>query len=257
MLLFYSSALDSKGRFAVLFIISSLFLAGGISQVMAVPTPVTFDDTGSCDPLVVPTLVDELGIAPPFPMYEVIITADIGPGPVVCPSTDLGNFDSVVAITNANPIPFTDVWYVADQDTVFTNIDGVVVGPGGPGNAFKIDANYCDPVGINLPLLSESMNADCVFEPGETWEFVIQDYFSPLFLPSAIASIGVTSPEATPDFSSGSIIAIPGKIPTVGGEMINVDSTALILAGTQNTAAWMIPVIVSVIGIGIVISRKF
>jgi len=43
----------------------------------------------------------------------------------------------------------------------------------------------------------------------------------------------------------------------VGGEMINVDSTALILVGAQMNAAWMIPVIVSAIGIGIVLARKF
>ena len=43
----------------------------------------------------------------------------------------------------------------------------------------------------------------------------------------------------------------------VGGEMINVDSSVLILAGTQTTASWMIPAIVSAIGIGIVIARKF
>ena len=43
----------------------------------------------------------------------------------------------------------------------------------------------------------------------------------------------------------------------VGGEMIPVESTSLILAGSQMTAAWMIPVIVSAIGIAIVIARKF
>jgi len=44
---------------------------------------------------------------------------------------------------------------------------------------------------------------------------------------------------------------------TVGGEMIPVETTVLFLAGTQNIAAWFIPVIVSAIGIGIVIARKF
>jgi len=44
---------------------------------------------------------------------------------------------------------------------------------------------------------------------------------------------------------------------TVGGELIPIDTTSLLLAGTYSTAAWMIPVIVSVIGIGIVIARKF
>ena len=43
----------------------------------------------------------------------------------------------------------------------------------------------------------------------------------------------------------------------VGGEMIPVDSTSLLVAGAQSSAAWMIPVIVATIGIGIVIARKF
>jgi len=43
----------------------------------------------------------------------------------------------------------------------------------------------------------------------------------------------------------------------VGGEFIGIDSTMVLAAGAQYTAAWMIPVIVSAIGIGIVIARKF
>ncbi len=42
----------------------------------------------------------------------------------------------------------------------------------------------------------------------------------------------------------------------VGGELLSIDSTALLLAGAQ-TFSWMIPVIVSAIGIGLfVVSRK-
>jgi len=47
------------------------------------------------------------------------------------------------------------------------------------------------------------------------------------------------------------------EIPRVGGEMIPVDSASLLVAGAQMNAAWMIPVIVSAIGIGIVFARKF
>jgi len=45
--------------------------------------------------------------------------------------------------------------------------------------------------------------------------------------------------------------------PAVGGELLPIDTTALLLVGSQMNAAWMIPVIVSAIGIGIVIARKF
>jgi len=43
----------------------------------------------------------------------------------------------------------------------------------------------------------------------------------------------------------------------VGGEMLPVDSTSLLVAGAQMNAAWMIPVIVAGIGFAIVIARKF
>jgi len=43
----------------------------------------------------------------------------------------------------------------------------------------------------------------------------------------------------------------------VGGDMIQMETTSILAAGTQYTAAWMIPVLVSAIGIGIVIARKF
>jgi len=43
----------------------------------------------------------------------------------------------------------------------------------------------------------------------------------------------------------------------VGGHMIPVDTTTLMLAGAQYTAVWLIPVLVSAIGFGIVILRKY
>ncbi len=43
----------------------------------------------------------------------------------------------------------------------------------------------------------------------------------------------------------------------VGGYFVGIEHSALLLQATQLTAAWMIPIIVSAIGIGIVIARKF
>jgi len=47
------------------------------------------------------------------------------------------------------------------------------------------------------------------------------------------------------------------ELPAVGGWFFEVDKPALLVAGAQMNAAWMIPVIVSAIGIGLVIARKF
>ncbi len=47
------------------------------------------------------------------------------------------------------------------------------------------------------------------------------------------------------------------RVSAVGGDIVPLDSTMILAAGAQYTAAWMIPVIVSGIGIAVVIARKF
>ncbi len=42
----------------------------------------------------------------------------------------------------------------------------------------------------------------------------------------------------------------------VGGELIPLDTTALLLAGAQMNAAWMVPIIVSAAGIGLLIQAQ-
>ncbi len=43
----------------------------------------------------------------------------------------------------------------------------------------------------------------------------------------------------------------------MGGETIPIDTTSLLLAGTQMTASWLVPVMVAGAGIVIVIARRF
>ena len=42
----------------------------------------------------------------------------------------------------------------------------------------------------------------------------------------------------------------------VGGDLISLDTTMVLVAGAQYTMAWMIPVLVAAAGIGIVVARK-
>ena len=53
----------------------------------------------------------------------------------------------------------------------------------------------------------------------------------------------------------GNVFLMPQSV--VGGHMIPVDTTTLMIAGAQNTAVWLIPVLVSAIGFGIIILRKY
>ena len=58
-----------------------------------------------------------------------------------------------------------------------------------------------------------------------------------------------------PDIDFGFVTYFEEEV-VVGGELLPIDSTALLLAGAQ-TFSWMIPVVLSVLGIGLfVVSRK-
>jgi hypothetical protein len=54
--------------------------------------------------------------------------------------------------------------------------------------------------------VSESILADGIFAPGETWQFIVQDYTNALLAATAFAAIGVPDVGVT---ASGSIIGVP------------------------------------------------
>jgi len=72
---------------------------------------------------------------------------------------------------------------------------------------------------------------------------------------SSIDALGAFDPIGSLDHFTRGLTVIPVSV--VGGELIPLDSTMILVAGAQYNAAWMIPVIISAIGIGIVIARKF
>ncbi len=190
-----------KKKFTTICVLTVLILTVNATS-QAVPTIVSYVD-GPQDPLFVPDLVHELGNQPPFPNDEWIMSGWEPTEERSCfqeGNEDLPILNALVFITNMTGMQWSDVWYVADPETSLTNDDGLVNG----GLAFKIDN-----IGVNRPLVFESLNPDLVFEPGETWAFIIQDYVNPLLAPSAFGSIGVGGQSGGDPFSSGSIIAIP------------------------------------------------
>jgi len=101
------------------------------------------------------------------------------------------------------------------------------------------------------------LTSDGVFEPGEIWTFILQDYFNAFDIPPiAFGSIGVPS-FGSVDGSSGSIVVVfdDGGFGPVGGTSLPIDSTSLLLAGAS-VNVWMIPVVLSAAGFGILIARK-
>ncbi len=187
------------------------------SSVTAVPVSVVFDDAASCDPLA-EGLGDlhELGLGAAsgfvnlFPSNEEISASGVGVSISACPLSDDPAVPNVlVVMTNLSGIDWAKVWYVADPgETTISNIDGTA----NAGDAFLIDA-----FGFNRPLIAETMIVDGIFQAGETWEFIIQDYSNATGIsPAGFLSVGFVGAASSGDssFSSGSIIAVPVPEPT-------------------------------------------
>jgi PEP-CTERM motif len=191
-------------------IAAALWLA---APATANPVFVVSADTPTCDVLAIPgspVVLEELGEPTGgFPAGEQIHVTTSPSTYAPCSSVpdNVVIPNALVSITNLNSTSFSDVWYIADYDTTLTNEDGKVLGV---VSAFRIDAT-----GTNTPLISEvGGSLSGIFEPGETWNFVIQDYFNTLGLPaSAINSVGLPSAGG---ISSGSIVALPVPEPTTG-----------------------------------------
>jgi len=126
------------------------------------------------------------------------------------------------------------------------------------------------PFGVNGAVVfgfinpNSDMNADLVINPGAGT--IVSAWDTPEGLATTLAAqlanlqngdlyINVHTPLNPGGEIRGQIFCQP--IAPVGGELIPLDTSALILAGAQMNASWMIPVIVSGIGFAIVIARKF
>ena len=199
----------------------SLCILFASTTVLAYPTQV-FHQDGPQDPLFVPQNVHELGTSPGFDPSpdELIWAVETITDQTVCsdPLTpdDLTIPNTLVEMRNLTGIAWQEVWYVANPETTHSNYDGWVAdlasAPAGIfGTAFRIDDKLNNPLDIHTPLVFESLTPDGIFEIGETWRFVIQDYANALGLPASfLGSIGVPS-AAIPGVleSTGSIIAVP------------------------------------------------
>jgi hypothetical protein len=164
--------------------------------------------------------LDELGNPPAFPPDEAISSSVGGTAPSACPSNDGPLPNVVVSITNLTTKSFPNVWYVGDSaaalETTLSNTDGQI-------NASFPSAFRIDSVGLNQPLIFESVAYNDAFDPGETWECIIDDYSNMWGLPaSALATWGVGWRSMADTIFSGSIL-----VPELGTIML----AALGLAG--------------------------
>ena len=198
--------LEMRGYWAVPVLASILILGSlGFSQ-QALSFPVGIGgavDTPTCDTLDMPSgTYEELGTV--HPTDELISAVDLGVTLLVaCPATNDGSSPNVlVSMTNLTPHTWGDVWYFGDPGTaLLNNVDGI---DSGINLIFKIDS-----VGANTPLISEDFIVDDKWQPGETWEFVIQGYSGTPGTAAEFSSLFVgTGSAAGPGPSTGSILAL-------------------------------------------------
>ncbi|MBI9016460.1 MAG: PEP-CTERM sorting domain-containing protein [Phycisphaerae bacterium] len=179
----------------------------------AVAAPISYEVVDNPDSQQDPFMLGwshELGVD--FPPDELITADDQMTPEISCQIQYGGGQNFLVSITNQTNMAWTNLAYVADPETTITNHDKFLVN--------GQQAFYIDRMGVNTPLLSESMTTNCVFEPGETWQFIIQEYVNGIGMPaSALGSwnptngMGMVGNQSGGDqMSSGSIIAIPEPI---------------------------------------------
>ena len=190
-----------------------------VAQANALATQVVASNSSTCDPLGLgggsagaSISVDELGTSAAFALADEGITAVSAlTSQVACPTnSSISGVQVELSITNSTTRSFANLWYVADGPTTFSNIDGEV----NQFSAFKIDGTVT--VNANNPLIAESMTSNEIFEPGETWTFIIDHYDNFVGGPSSASSLGSIGVGSDSDqvltiyLSSGSIIsAIP------------------------------------------------
>jgi len=133
---------------------------------------------------------------------------------------------------------------VTEETGVFSNIDPLVDAVGWSeftGDNLNVDIYNLRPVGVTAANYKLTTNFGPVFDP------------TPFgFQVTVSTDAGIFDVQNIRD---GSFTARLKD--AVGGEITPMSTSALLLAGGQNMMSWMIPVIVSAIGIGIVLARKF
>lgn len=197
--------------------VATLSLAAGIAG--ANPVDGEYVDVAQCDNHGFLRAIEELGDGPLFPQDELIQTVWTLTPQSACPGSDDPNIPNVlVDMRNLSGRAWTDLFYVADPETFISNVDGMAMSYAAPGvitPAFRIDA-----LGMNKNLVFESMGSNHIFEPGESWQFIIDDYANAAGIAPSFGSLDFAGASGGDAISSGSIVQFvvpaPGSAALLG-----------------------------------------
>ena len=196
--------------------LTSLFLAAGLAS--ANPVDGWYYDVPTCDNHGGQRAVEELGIFV-FPEDELISTEFWETSQPACPMSDNAQMPNyIVEMLNLSGRFWDNLFYVADPETGISNVDGLAWSVNAQGidtQSFRID-----DFGNNKPLIFESGAIPNVFEPGEVWQFIIQDYTNAAHPPHIFGSLDFAGASNPTQLSSGSIVQfvvpVPGSLALLG-----------------------------------------
>jgi hypothetical protein len=185
-----------------------------------------FDD-GRCDAIPNQSLAHEIGETASFPIDERILVTVSAASSYECVGDDGAPNDFVVQMTNQSVYSYIDLFFVADDGILIGNADGTVAdlvgAPGITADAFRIDGTVT--LGVNNPLFAESGVVNEIFEPGETWHFIVTNVVFPASYPPILVF------DSAGGFAGSSAGYPPSTASILGNQLpIPEPSTALALS---------------------------
>jgi PEP-CTERM motif len=191
----------------------------------AVPVTGSYVDDSRCDAVPSQSLGHEIGETTGFPLNERILVFVSQAYSYTCVGDDGAPNDFVVQMTNLSSFAYTDLFFVADDGILIGNADGtvedVIGAPGIFADAFKIDGTVT--VGANNPLMGESGTVNEIFEPGETWRFIVTNVVFPANIPPSLVFDSVGG-------FAGSSAGFPASTASIlANQVVPEPSTALLV----------------------------
>jgi len=200
-------------------------LAGPTGSARALAVNGSYTDDPRCDAQPNQNLPHEIGETTAFPIDErisVFVSAALS---YVCVGDDGAPNDFIVQMTNLSSYAYTDLFFVADTGISIGNADGMVMdlinAPGVMADAFRIDGSVT--LGVNDNLMGESGIVNEIFEPGETWRFIVTNVIFPANVPPTLIF------DSAGGFAGSSLGAPPSTASILGTQVVPEPGTALLL----------------------------
>jgi len=221
-------------NFALALAALAAVLTGGPRAASALPVNGFYTEDARCETLPNQTLPHEIGETTAFPIDERISVVVSAAFTYECVGDDGVANDFVVQMTNLSSYSYVDLFFVADSAISIGNADGMVIdlinAPGVVSDAFKIDGTVT--VGVNNPLLNESGTVNEIFEPGETWRFVVTNVVFPASVPPTLIF------DSAGGFSGSSLGTPPSTASILGTQVVPEPTTALLFGLGVAGLAW-------------------